>query len=217
MVKLLIKDLKNAEPIKDALRICRKKVGSTHDIDPEENQIMIDFIKKRLGSIYPSEIIDAFDMAIDGRFEYIKPADLAPLKSRFTQAFLSQIMNPYLSYRAEKNRSQQRTEQIEQEEKPIDWTYFLNKYEETKQGVYTFNGMEWLYYQHLEKLGVEIMSVEDKKKLFERVKSETPRNLKENEDKYLWRVKKECRRIAFKEFILNCIIEDVDIKQKLSL
>lgn len=215
--KLLIKDLLNNVPIKDALRICRKKVGSTHDIDEEESQIMIDFIRKRYGSIFCSDIIEAFDMAIDGRFEYINPRDLAPLKTRFTQAFLSQIMNPYLSYRAEKNRSLQRKEQIETPEKPFDWGKFLKMYEQAKEGVYDFKELEWLYFEKLEEMGIELITIEEKKRIFKEVKDQVTRKAKDTEDAWIWRVKKECRAIVFKDWIMENALNDIDLKQKLGI
>lgn len=213
--KLLIKDLLNSEPIKDALRICRKKVGSTHEIDAEENQIMIDFIKKRFGSIYTTDIIEAFDLAIDGRFEYIKPSDLAPLKTRFTQAFLSQIMNPYLSYRAERSRSQQREDK--KIEPPKEWSpkKLIEMYNKTIEGDYQFQGMEYIFYKKLEQYGIEVMPVKEKRELFEEMKTQVPKRMREHEDDWLDRVAIACKKSAFKTWIMNHVMEETDLEKLL--
>ena len=222
MVKeLLIKDLKNSEPIKDVLRICRKKVGSTHEMDNEERQIVIDYIKYKYSNLYPSEISKAFDLAIDGVFEYIDAKDLAPLKTRFTQAFLSQVIGAYIQHKVKLNPPKTDLSKLEVkvmgefDRKEYYRINLFDKYQLLLEGNYTWNEFdEWYLYKSLKWLGVDIELSPQRIKQYADKKA----NLKGNRfmplDKQITELTDRYMREAFRTWVNNKAenLEDIRIE-----
>lgn len=223
MVKQLkIKDLKNTEPLKDALRVCRKKVGSTHEMDSEERQIIIDYIKRKYSNLYPEEIKQAFDLAIDGVFEYIEPRDLAPLKTRFTQAFLSQVMGAYLQHKIKLNPPKTDLSQLEEkimgefDRKKYYQENLFDKYQLLLEGKYTWNELdEWHLYKSLKGLGIDIELPEKRIQEYAKKKENLKGNRFQPLDKQQTELKDRYMREAFRTWVTTKAENLEDIKTEI--
>ena len=211
----MIRDLKNSVPLEQTLPIVFAKMGLKPDNwpskDPKFNewQLLLDHIKTNYRTIRVEEIKIAFEYALKGKIE----VDTQHYQN-FSCEYFSRIMNAYLKYKVPFSRQTERLPKPkpEEESKKV-LKHFLTSYQRMLDGGdYQFNRMEWLYFQELEKAGIEIISNEDKKKLYQEVKEELKPDFREAPENYEYRVKKECRKRSFKDWVLNNVINETKIE-----
>lgn len=120
-------NLKNMEPLKQALRYVMLLVGlrANNFPDHEEKQVIMNYIQKYYGGHTAAEIKLAFEMAIAGKLE----VEQVSCFENFTTLYFSSIMNAYRSW------AKQESFYIEREKQdPVQKVYTIDELENIQRG-----------------------------------------------------------------------------------
>jgi hypothetical protein len=217
MEEVYIKDLKNTNPLKESINKILTLIGSKDIFEEEQKQVIYDYIKKNYGHLKPSDLVTAFEMAIDNKFHDITEKDLKLGYKKFSVIYLSKIMLPYMAYkrRTEAPKKPKKTNNndwnLEQWNKYLIYPY--EKYLKTKE--YTIDvRLEWLYYEQLNNLGLNLSN----KKITDKYKklSEAVTGSAKAQNKRLHELRKQCASELFKAYFMECAEFGADLKLQIT-
>lgn len=172
-----IRDLRDDNPLVGMLAYIFKLVGLQATPGPETMTVLLKFIKEKYKHLAPEDLILAFEGAIAGEFS----ANLDHYQS-FSPLYLSGVINPYIKHRGQllvKESQTRQTEMLneksEAEKEAIHCEYLKNALIDpynlmVKTGNYTFT-MEWQLFETLEKKGVLLLTIEEKREIYEEAKA----------------------------------------------
>lgn len=192
------------KPVFDILNVGITKCGGANPLTSTDfNAIYRPQLKNHFSYLNPHEVSEAFDMFVNGKLDY-----KAEYRG-FSSMFLANILQSYSRYRNSCLSEMEQYKQREAEEQPrqpmtreqnIEWwkKFLLEPYKQ-----YLFNG-EWNFknesvlFTLIEKLGIELITVDKKKEMFAEVETwvKTLPEFKMKPDPVI-----ECRKRAFTAWI----------------
>lgn len=205
-----IRELKNDNPIKEALAYVFVLVGLATDKQPKgiEKQVLIDFAIGAYGSFVAEEIKIAFKLALQGEFKDLD----TNCYQNFNCEYLGRVMACYFVWRQSKLAN--KSEGDYKEPKLSDEQYYDRKlitpFENSLKGTdFPFTDFDWIMYDNLYKLGVPIQPSDEERNAFKsearritpkkkREKMTEPEELKIDHEK---RIMKVAKCMAFKSWI----------------
>lgn len=211
----LIRDLKNTVPLEQTLAWAYAKTGLKVDNWPSkdpsfnEHQLLINHIKDNYRTLRVEEIKIAFEMALNGRLK----VDTQHYQN-FSCEYFSRIVNSYQEWKIPFSRQTKPKPQLTEQDQVKKNLELLLKLYLQWTGEYPFKDYhEWIFFRDLEYSGLELMTLEEKKQLFAKVKEELPKRLREPEDNWLIRVKMECQKRGFKQWITEQKQNNTNLEQ----
>jgi hypothetical protein len=216
--KPLIRDLKNTVPLEQVLPVIFAKMGLKPENWPSPNsqfnewQLLIDHIKTNYRTIRVEEIKIAFEYALKGKFE----VDTQHYQN-FSCEYFSRIVNAYLKYKAPFSRQTKQLPEPPKNDQVIKNLELLIKIYGEWTADYPFKSYhEWIFYADLEHIGVEVMGLDQKKKLFAQISEELPKKFQESNEKFKSRVRIECQKQAFRIWIEDKKSKNIDISKEIN-
>ncbi len=173
------------------------------------------------------ELRIAFKLGCQGDLNQWLPKDKDGIASmnhyqNFNAEYLGRVLKAYSELRQKelaKAQSKLPTSFIEPE---IDSErYLIDKlytpYEMLKKGKYLFTDLdERLLYNKLDRMGLVMATTEQKKEAMIIAKERLPLGYRQSKDDYLKKVKEKAKEICFRNWIENCALEGIDIKEQLN-
>lgn len=193
---------------------CIKSVGAEPPEDADR-KLLKSFILSNYDGYTIEEFRLAFDMACVGKLE----VNLDHY-NKFTPEYFGRIMKAYTNWRGKKLASN--TTSLPKKSKGLsrEETFqffeknFFKPYRDAKKGKWSFTDFQsFTMYGNLERMGFEIMPVEEKQELYKQ-KLKDFRYLR-TKDEIEKQAKRECKKIAFRDFILGCAMEDRDLESEI--
>ena len=214
-----IREMVNHAPIKESLAYAYKMTDLKRDNWPNglDDQILIDFIVGAYGGLCGEEIKLAFKLGCKGDLN----EDMNHYQS-FTPIYLGRILKAYSELRQKELAKTQSKAITTFKEPETDSHEYLEKhlftpYELVKAGKYPFNDLdERLLYIKLDGLGVIMATLDEKKAAMIEAEERTQKKYRQNEDEYKKKVTQKAREICFRNWIENCALEDVDLRNLLN-
>lgn len=214
----LIKDLKDIEPLKQALRYVFVLTGLKDENIPEEKYakpVLLNFIRETFGTYRASEIRIAFELALKKEFE-VETNHF----QNFSANYLSNVLNAYSAHRAkvsialqrEKEKEKANRELTPEEERNIikrnyrefDYNVIAAaffRYKETGRLSFGTTPIKFVYSALEERHKLISISVKDKKELFKRKEAELTKEWEENAGKKATNRREYALKVALNEML----------------
>jgi hypothetical protein len=219
-----IRDLKDDNPIKEALAYVFVLIGLATDKQPKgiEKQVLIDFMIGAYGSLIAEEIKTAFKLAVKGQFKGLD----TNCYQNFNCEYLGRVMACYYVWRAEEFKNPKNQLPPPPPEKFDVKQYYEDKllipYEKyTEDGKYLFSDLDGqMMFDSLYRLGYKIeMSDEERQAFIEEATRLTPPKKRDNpldppetEQDLKRRIMKRAKSLKFKSWIEECSFAETNLR-----
>lgn len=217
-----IRNVENHDLIKQQLMMAFTLTGLKGQFVPDgtDKMVLINFIIEDYNDLYPQEITTAFKLLIKRKLELDEKQ--IPHYNDFSCEYFGRIMN---AYRKHRNKELKRIIDTKHSEiKTINMsdhaylkTSLFDKYDKIVNGLaYTsqFSKLDgYILYNKLETIGVEICTKEARQTMWNEIRTDLVWFKAKNDKRKptVEDAKNECKHQLFKDWILNCSKDQVNI------
>ena len=232
-----LRDVVDQSPMREVFRYCLVLTGIKKENlpSPAQTLVLYNFAGSQLGGYTTEEMKHAFELAVAGKLA-LKDEEVVAYQN-FDCGFLSKVLRAYSQYIHKKGYSIKeelvKAEPTKEEQDAIirkgiqqDIIEPYNK--SMSEGVNLIKDPYGVIFRRLEWLGIEVISIAEKIDLFASVKKTitvtTVGDLSDRNEfkkfidgdksnKYFRYCQTKCKEIATKDFINNCLINEVNLEK----